>query len=278
MGQLNNKLDELKKRLGEMSDDVSGDKIAALFTEVFGCGFYDTSCVIDDKNIFQEMLDTIPVAVYYKDTGGVYRACNQKLCEVYGLTRGEIIGKTAYSFFSRDIAESFADGDKVLIEERKEEKLEHRGRFPGMDDGFHIIQKRAFIRNGSVEGIIGVIMDMTEQKMQEDRAWASEAFFKALFENSPMPIVMVDSMGIIEDLNATAEHFFCEPECLAGQDASALFTSYSDYEKVMSAPDGISRAEILNSECKKEKILAMVSSGSIGGAVYHAIAFVRTDI
>ncbi|MGE4319355.1 MAG: PAS domain S-box protein [Deferribacterales bacterium] len=271
-------LQEFKKRLDELADRPGKDAVAALVTEVFGCDFFDISCFIDDKEIFQAMLDTMPVPVYYKDTKGVYLACNQALCDLYGLKREEVIGNTAYKFFSKEIADSFAEGDRILISEGSEERVNHRGRFPGMADGFHVIQKRAFFINGKVQGIIGVIMDLTEQKMVEDRAWVSEAFFKSLFETSPMPIILINSFNIIVDLNDTAEKFFIGSETLAGQDASAVFCSYSDYENVMSAANGISRAKIHNCAGEKEEVITMLSSSVLGGETFHAVAFVRTDI
>ncbi len=271
-------LQEFKKRLDELAEKPGKDAVAGLVTEVFGCDFFDISCFIDDNEIFQAMLDTMPVPVYYKDTNGVYLACNQALCDLYGLKREEVIGNTAYKFFPKEIADSFAEGDKILISEGSGERVNHRGRFPGMSDGFHIIQKRAFFVNGQVRGIIGVIMDMTEQKMVEDRAWASEAFFKSLFETSPMPIILINTFNIIVDLNDTAEKFFQGSETLAGQEASTVFCSYSDFEKVMSAENGISRAKIYNANGEKEEVITMLSSSVLGGEAFHAVAFVRTDI
>lgn len=270
-------VERLKIELDKLGESPKESEVGALITHIFGCRGCDISCFLTDSDVFQTMLDAIPVPVYYKNTNGIYLACNKALCEAYGFARKEIVGKTAYDFFPKDTADSFAEGDRALIHECSEERVEHRGRFPGMEDGFHIIHKRAFIRGGRVEGIIGVILDMTENKRVEDTAWASEAFFKSLFETSPMPIVVINGFYMIMDMNTSAAQFFHPSAAVPGQEISALFRYHSDFEKVMSASGDGTRVEVLGNGGVTEMI-AMVSSNVLNGETCHAFAFIRTDI
>ncbi|MCD8552741.1 PAS domain-containing protein [Seleniivibrio sp.] len=270
-------IERLKKELDLLGDNPQQEDVSAVITEILGCRGCDISCFMTDSDVFQTMLDTIPVPVYYKNTTGRYLACNKALCEAYGFARTDIVGKTAYDFFPKDVADSFAVGDKALIHDASEERLEHRGRFPGMEDSFHIIHKRAFKRNGNVEGIIGVILDMTEIKKVEDTAWASEAFFKTLFETAPMPIVIINGFNMIMDMNSSAAQMFDPVATVPGQEISSLFRYHSDFEKVMSADGGAIRVEILGS-AGVEEVVAMVSSNVLNGEICYAFAFIRTDI
>lgn len=277
MNDVKSMVERLKNELDKLGDSPKESDVSALITRILGCRGCDISCFLTDSDVFQTMLDAIPVPVYYKNAHGTYLACNKALCEAYGFARNDIVGKTAYDFFPRDTADSFADGDRALIQDCSEERVEHRGRFPGMDDGFHIIHKRAFKRSGKVEGIIGVILDMTENKRVEDTAWASEAFFKSLFETSPMPIVVINSFNMIMDMNTSAVQFFHPEAAVPGQEISALFRYHSDFEKLMSASGSGTRVEVLGSGGVTEMI-AMVSSNVLNGETCHAFAFVRTDI
>ena len=277
MNDVKTMIERLKTELDLLGDNPQQENVSAVITDVLGCRGCDISCFMTDSDVFQTMLDTIPVPVYYKNTVGTYLACNRALCEAYGFLRTDIVGKTAYDFFPKDTADAFAVGDNALIQDASEERLEHRGRFPGMEDSFHVIHKRAFKRNGKVEGIIGVILDMTEIKKVEDTAWASEAFFKTLFETAPMPIVVINSFNMIMDMNTSAAQFFNPETAVPGQEISALFRYHSDFEKVMSADGSAIRVEVLGGSGVNEMI-AMVSSDILNGETCYAIAFVRTDI
>jgi len=277
MNEMKALVERFKTDLDKLGDTPKESDVSALITRIFGCRGCDLSCFLTDGDVFQTMLDAIPVPVYYKNTTGTYLACNKALSEAYGFDRSEIVGKTAYDFFPKDTAEAFAEGDRALIQECSEDRVEHRGRFPGMEDGFHIIHKRAFKRSGKVEGIIGVILDMTENKKVEDTAWASEAFFKSLFETSPMPIVVINSFNMIMDMNTSAAQFFHPEAAVPGQEVSALFRYHSDFEKLMSVNGDATRVEVLGGSGVKEMI-AMVSSNVLNGEVCHAFAFIRTDI
>lgn len=273
-----NQLEKFKSELAEMDSMVAKEELFGLISKFFECEDCDTSCFVDDDNLFQSILDNIPIPVYYKNTKGVYLACNNALGELYGLPRNEIAGRTAYDFFPKVVADGFAESDKKLLEERTKTSAEYHGDRSGKGDGFHVIYKTVFIRNGEVDGIIGVITDFTEHKMMEDRAWASEAFFKSLFERSPLPLVLVNSLGFIVDLNTTAANFFFCSDTLAGQEFSNIFCTYGDFEKVFKSDSDTQRVMIYNSAGEKQEVVAMRSSSELNGELFQAVAFVRTDI
>jgi PAS domain S-box-containing protein len=266
-------IEQFKDELDKMGDTPTTDNICASMTRIFGC---DISCFLSDNDVFQTMLDAIPVPVYYKSKDGVYLACNKALSQIYGFEKKDILGKTAYAFFTKDTADMFTQGDIALLHEGSEDRVQHRGRFPGMDDSFHIIHKSAFKRNGKVEGIIGVILDMTDVKMVEDSAWASEAFFKSLFENAPMPMVIINSFNMILDMNSAAVRTLNPEHAVPGQEISSLFRYHSDFEKVMSGEEAV-RVEVYGSSGVIEMI-AMVSSNVLNGETSYAITFMRTDM
>lgn len=268
---------ELKEALEELRKSGQEAKRCMLY-ELLSSDVYDISYLTKGDSVFQAILDNIPVGVYFKAVSGEYMAVNDELCQLYGMKKEDIIGRTSYDFFPKEIADRFSEGDRLLIEGKTSERLEHRGRFPGKHDSFHIIQKQAFVKDGVVRGIIGVITDMTELKKVEDRAWASEAFFKSIFELSPMPVILINSMNMITDANSTAERVFAGLGILPGQDISELFASFSDYENAMMAKDGMARVNVIKAGGGTVEMLTMVSSSVNNGETYYAIVFVRTDI
>ena len=50
------------------------------------------------------LLDTIPNAIYYKNIDGKFMGCNLAFANLICSTKDEVIGKTAFDFFSYEIA------------------------------------------------------------------------------------------------------------------------------------------------------------------------------
>lgn len=125
---------------------------------------------------FQTLIDTVPTPIFYKDTETRYLGCNRAF-EVYSKTKKEdLIGKTVFDLMG--------DTAKARVHHLADHELL---RFPGKrlyessidhSDGqksTHINRKATFVRpDGTSAGIVGVILDITEQKLAEDRLRKSQ--------------------------------------------------------------------------------------------------------
>lgn len=61
--------------------------------------------------------------------------------------------------------------------------------------------KRSLIEGGKFQGVDGVVVDITEQKMAEQAVVESEKRYRAIFETSPEAIVLLDTEGFVVDVN-----------------------------------------------------------------------------
>ena len=62
------------------------------------------------------LLDTIPNPIYYKNIEGKFLGCNTSFASLVNSTRDDIIGKTAFDFFSYKVASKNTIIDKELLE------------------------------------------------------------------------------------------------------------------------------------------------------------------
>lgn len=60
----------------------------------------------------QQLLDTIPLPVFYKNHQGIYQGCNRAFEEFFGLLREQIIGKTVDDLAPRELAKKYREGDR----------------------------------------------------------------------------------------------------------------------------------------------------------------------
>jgi two-component system sensor histidine kinase/response regulator len=118
----------------------------------------------DQLSLHQTVIDTIPNAIFYKDTQGRHLGCNRAFLDLVGLPRHHVIG----SDFKRisgdpDIGRMAALTDQSLIEGR-ERVCSFEITFSTKDDRtVHALVQKAAYRNaeGKVLGLVGSITDIS---------------------------------------------------------------------------------------------------------------------
>jgi PAS domain S-box-containing protein len=123
---------------------------------------------MDQLRFLQTIIDTIPNPIFFKDKDGKYLGCNKAFERRMGLGRGDIIGKSAFDFFPKELATRYEQHDSELFEHPGEKIYETRLTYP--DGQIHdvIITKGIFTGSaGNVSGLVGVTLDITERKQAE---------------------------------------------------------------------------------------------------------------
>ncbi len=120
-------------------------------------------------SLFQALIDNIPSPVYYKDTRGVYTVYNKAFREYFNIGDDQFIGKDIFSLpIPRENAEVHHNADVELLREHGSKMYELRC---VNNDGSirHELIKKATITgpDGTMAGIVGLIMDISSQKQME---------------------------------------------------------------------------------------------------------------
>ena len=114
------------------------------------------------------LLDTIPNPIYYKNTNGKFLGCNLSFASLVGSTRNEIIGKTAFDFFTYEVASKNTAIDKELLQTFSTSTSEFTY-YTQSNEMKHIILNKAVYKNidGTVGGIVCIMDDITERVQQK---------------------------------------------------------------------------------------------------------------
>ena len=123
------------------------------------------------------MIDLIPAFIYAKDAQSRFTACNKLVANRMGVEPEELIGKTDFDFFPREMAEKFFADEQALIQSGeplidREEIAFDKTR--GMDRV--ILTSKVPLRDadGNLTGIVGTGYDITDRKAAEERMASSE--------------------------------------------------------------------------------------------------------
>lgn len=123
--------------------------------------------------VIDSILDSITDIVFLKDCSGIYLDCNPSFSEFVGKTREEIVGKTDYELFSREIADFFREQDCQMLEMRKPRHNEEWVTYPDGHKRLLDTLKAPYLgADGVLLGVLGVSRDITKRKEAEQRlAW-----------------------------------------------------------------------------------------------------------
>lgn len=132
----------------------------------------------------QQLIDTIPAPIYYKDANGVYLGCNMAFEAYTGISKPTIVGKTDAALFSSDMAAISTAKDSQLLTRRGiqvyQAKFCHADQTPR-----DVIFKKANFSgtDGQIAGLIGVMIDISDRVAAEEALKESEARFAAIVED-----------------------------------------------------------------------------------------------
>ncbi|MGI5863463.1 MAG: PAS domain S-box protein [Myxococcales bacterium] len=114
--------------------------------------------------LLRELLDAIPMPVYYQDANLAYQGCNSAFERMIGRSRAEIIGATAFDLWPSDLARTYEQMDRALLESPGVQVYDSQARFADGSSHDVVVHKATFEdETGAVAGLVGVVADVTER-------------------------------------------------------------------------------------------------------------------
>ena len=192
----------------------------------------------DQSPFLTTLLDTIPNPVFFKNVDGIYQGCNKAFAEqILGLSKEKIVGCSLFDLpeaIPGELAAVYFRQDQDLIRNQGTQFYESIVRCAdGVERHFLFNKATYFDAQGQVDGIVGVMLDISARKKTEDALRRSEERFRRLFEDAVLGIFQSDADGEIFSVNPAFAHMFGyeSPEGLladVGQDAVRLYANPAD--------------------------------------------------
>ncbi len=125
-----------------------------------------------ERGLLRTMIDSLPAKIYAKDAQSRFIACNWPVAREMGTTPTDIIGKTDFDYFPKEMAEGFFADEQAVIRsgqpliDREERVLDQ---ITGQMREIATTKVPFRDRTGNVIGIVGIGRDITERKRYEER-------------------------------------------------------------------------------------------------------------
>lgn len=144
----------------------------------------------------QTLADAIPAPLFCKDAKGRYLGCNRAFTLLLGLSREQILDRTAQEFATPDVAEALSRQDQALLCNPGVQIYETLLRNEDGKPRTVIINEATFPDGtGAVGGLAGVIQDITHCRSAEAAQLQSEAKYRTLTEKMGEGLISTDEGG-----------------------------------------------------------------------------------
>jgi len=116
-------------------------------------------------NYLRDLMDNIPSPVYSKDANLKFTGCNKEFESYIGLKEQDILNKSIIELRNTEETELLHSKDLKLLSTKERQVFEHNFKLANNQDRVMMHYKNVITGNqGKVNGIIGLMMDITEKR------------------------------------------------------------------------------------------------------------------
>ncbi|MBP2628130.1 MAG: diguanylate cyclase domain protein [Firmicutes bacterium] len=191
---------------------------------------------LETVTFLQDLMNAIPNPIFYKDINGIYQGCNKAFEDFHGIPKSEIVGRSIYDLSPPELAAKYRAMDWDLFSNPQVQIYEYQAMNDRGEKREMIFNKAPYLNlNGKVAGLVGVMVDITQQKQLEFALKSSQNKYRALFNNLFHGFVyfesILDDKGNVVDyrileVNAAFEKFigFNKNELIGRKISETIFT------------------------------------------------------
>jgi len=152
--------------------------------------------VRDSEVLYHSLVESLPQNLLRKDKDGRFTFGNTRFCTELRRPLEEIIGKTDFDFFPKELAEKYQRDDHSVMETGAPFETVEEHRTPDRGTFYvQVIKTPLYDALGNVIGVQGMFWDVTERRKTEDALAYERDLLRALLDNIPDNIYFKDTQS-----------------------------------------------------------------------------------
>ena len=172
------------------------------------------------ETLYHSLVEHLPQCILRKDARGTFTFANRKFCELLGLTSRQVLGKTDYDFFPKELADKYRKDDIIVMETGEIFETEEANKPPGQKTRYvHVMKAPLRDHHKRVIGVQVLFWDVTAHHRAEETLAHQAALMDALMDTVPDHIFFKDADGRFLRINLAlaAEHGLDDPAKAVGK-------------------------------------------------------------
>ncbi len=122
------------------------------------------------ESLYHSLVETMPQNVFRKDLDGRFTFANQQYCKHYHCKLEDILGKTDFDFFPKELAEKYQNDDRRVMETGQTYEItEEHHPFGQEKQTTRVVKTPLYGADGRIIGLQGIFWDVTEQVRAEEK-------------------------------------------------------------------------------------------------------------
>jgi phosphoserine phosphatase RsbU/P len=123
------------------------------------------------ETLYHSLVETMPQGVFRRDLNGKFTFANQTYCKYVNRSSEELLGKSDFDFFPRELAEKYWRDDLAIMESGETREITEETQPFGTDEKLyhHVIKTPLRDETGKVIGLQGMFWDITEKIRNEEK-------------------------------------------------------------------------------------------------------------
>ena len=161
--------------------------------------------LIESEVRYRSLVETSSSGVAVADETGILTMVNDRLCQIYGYGRDEVLGRQFLDFIHPDDREKIAlDFLEAVTKSQTLPAVEFRGVRKDGSTVWLFTNPSTLIIEGRLTGFSVIIQDITQLKQAEAALKESEQRYRSLFHHNPNAVYSLDLQGRFTSINAAA--------------------------------------------------------------------------
>ncbi len=173
----------------------------------------------NSESLYHSLVETMPQNVFRKDLKGRFTFANKQYCKHYNCKLEDILGKTDFDFFPKELAEKYTKDDERVLETGQTYEIVEDHQPLGQEmTTTQVVKTPLYGADGKIIGLQGIFWDVTEQRQMEESLRNSESLYHSLVETMPQNVFRKDLKGRFTFANKQyCKHYNCKLEDILGK-------------------------------------------------------------
>lgn len=187
-----------------------------------------------ERNLLRTLIENLPAQVFVKDRQSRFLVFNQRVAKYYPwLSPAEIMGKTDFDVFPRDVAERYYAEEQAIMQTGVPIINQESCRIVDGEEVWCSSTKVPLRdESGEIIGLVGIGQSITDIHHAKKKLAEREAMLQSILRSAPVGIGMVSQRMLIWVNDKICQITGYSNEELIGQSARMLYLSDEEFDRV----------------------------------------------